>query len=106
MQAGREMDAKVAEALGLTGYMPCNADDCKACDQRFVRFSTTWEGMGVLVEEARKKGLHIDIQTHESHYAAHVFDSKEITRLISSASANQAPYAACLALIKAVERVA
>ncbi|WP_256436605.1 hypothetical protein [Brevibacillus sp. HB1.1] len=41
MRAGRELDRKVADALGLTGYMPCNADDCKACDQRFARFSTS-----------------------------------------------------------------
>jgi len=68
MEAGRELDVKVAEALGwqvvsvyddtdycvevgsgdLQGYMP------------IPDFSTSWEGMGVLVEEAKKQGIYLE----------------------------------------------
>lgn len=101
MQAGRELDRKVADALGLIGYMPCNADDCKACDNKFVRFSTTWEGMGVLVKEAKKQGPHIDIMTWPSDYTAQVFDAGDSTKLVATATSKEAPHAVCLAFLKA-----
>lgn len=66
MQTKREIDRKVAESLGLSGYMPCNADDCKVCNEKYVRFSTSWEGMGVLVEEALKKGIYISVEPFKS----------------------------------------
>ncbi|MGG4461756.1 hypothetical protein ABEX29_25965 [Brevibacillus porteri] len=99
MRAGRELDRKVADALGLTGYMPCNADDCKACDQRFARFSTSWEGMGVLVGEARKQGIYLDILTNEKVYIAEA--KKILNKTIGSSTKKEAPHAGCLAYLNA-----
>ncbi|WP_019123619.1 hypothetical protein [Brevibacillus massiliensis] len=65
MQAGRELDAKVAEALtedevefigGKLMWFP----DQEGTMQEVPHFSTTWEGMGVLVEEAKKQGIRLE----------------------------------------------
>lgn len=69
MQAGRELDAKVAEALGYKREerkIAINADPVNGyvIGERWYNciphFSTTWEDMGVLVEEARKQGICLD----------------------------------------------
>lgn len=103
MQAGRELDRKVAEALGLTGYMPCNADDCKACDNKFVRFSTTWEGMGVLVEEAAKQGFPFQIETRFMDGGLIDYSCLSIgeDRDIVHGFGDTAPQAVCRAFLKA-----
>lgn len=106
MEAGRELDALVARAL--KGWEPEFVEHLKENNGWILipHYSTDWRSMGVLIEESRKKGLHIDIQTFESHYSAFVFDSGDITKIISTASANEAPYAACLAFVKAAEKSA
>lgn len=94
MQAGRELDAKVAEALGwqwgdtgqgLEGLFPPEGDiryntslygplrfDKDGYLETMPRYSTSWEGMGVLVEEARKKGIFIKIEPIEDGYKAKI----------------------------------
>lgn len=67
MQAGRELDAKVAEALGWTEVANGTIYNGKWIDQEGVlnelpSFSTTWEGMGVLVEEAKKQGILLEYE--------------------------------------------
>lgn len=65
MQAGRELDAKVAEALGLEvfesdGEYYVSVDD--ETSDLVEHYSTTWEGMGVLVEEAREQGIFLEYE--------------------------------------------
>ncbi|MFM1655562.1 hypothetical protein ACI7RC_26215 [Brevibacillus sp. B_LB10_24] len=82
MKAGRELDAKVAEALGwqwgdtgqgLEGLFPPEGDlrynialygplhfDKDGYLETMPRYSTSWEGMGVLVEEAKKQGIRLE----------------------------------------------
>ncbi|MED1955108.1 hypothetical protein [Brevibacillus centrosporus] len=112
MQAGRELDLKVAELLGYTREERTIFDDGGTVDgyviggrwySRIPCFSATWEDMGVLVEEAKKKGKNIDIMTFDSGYHTQVFDGNDSTKLIATASADSAPYAVCLAFLKAKE---
>lgn len=63
MKAGRELDAKVAMALGweiegenLVSYW----DGTDSVISLLPEFSTSWKGMGVLVEEARKQGIYLE----------------------------------------------
>lgn len=79
MQAGRELDAKVAEALGMQlssyesegGQMPIIV--VEGIIQELPKFSTTWEGMGVLLEEARAKGYRVTI----NHICPNSLDFKD-----------------------------
>ncbi|WP_425622975.1 hypothetical protein ACPT9H_00295 [Brevibacillus borstelensis] len=104
MEAGRELDAKVAEALGwvVKGYWVFNRkDETVGRLDETLQFSTTWEGMGVLVKEAKKQGPHIDIMTWPSDYTAQVFDAGDSTKLVATATSKEAPHAVCLAFLKA-----
>ncbi|USG64005.1 hypothetical protein NDK47_24165 [Brevibacillus ruminantium] len=122
MEAGRELDAKVAEALGwditptAAKFNPENdievdyvIDDAPAeCPEglksvtgqiivrRLPDFSTTWEGMGVLVEEARKQGIYIDILPRANGY--HIVWGK---RWADNLVISDAPYGVCIGLLKA-----
>ncbi|MGW9128082.1 hypothetical protein ACWGPW_24225 [Paenibacillus chitinolyticus] len=63
MQAGRELDLEVAEALGWK----VSKDEGIFCDKDGhvvdePKFSTTWEGMGLLVEEAEKQGIMLEYE--------------------------------------------
>jgi len=61
MQAGRELDAKVAEVLGLEEVQK-NVWVRNGLPSFLPQFSTTWEGMGVLVEEAEKQGIYLEFE--------------------------------------------
>ncbi|MBY0052299.1 hypothetical protein H7K32_11510 [Brevibacillus agri] len=113
MKAGRELDAKVAEALGwevvsvhddndycmevgsgdLQGYVP------------IPRFSTTWEGMSVLVEEAKKQGIYLEYShsLNGGYYAgAFSFDDGEYQMDCSTEQAvPTAPHAVALVYLMA-----
>lgn len=109
MQAGRELDAKVAEALGW--QVVCVHDDTDFCVEVGTgdlkgyapapNFSTRWESMGVLIEEARKQGLLIDIETFEDGYRACVFKADTEYEREAITEANAAPLAVSLAYLKA-----
>lgn len=63
MQAGRELDLKVAKALGWK----VSEGDGIFCDEEGhvidePKFSTTWEGMGALVEAAEKQGILLEYE--------------------------------------------
>jgi hypothetical protein len=64
MQAGREMDVKVAEALGYeVGKFPPDYYIVVDGDiESLPHFSTTWGSMGVLVEEAEKQGILLEYE--------------------------------------------
>jgi hypothetical protein len=114
MKAGRELDAKVAEALtgddvefigGKLMWFP----DQEGAMQEVPHFSTTWEGMGMLVEEARKQGILIDIETTEAKYKARVFRWNDIELKydeIATVEGNSAPHIVCDAFLwgKGTER--
>ncbi|GED55850.1 hypothetical protein EDM54_23810 [Brevibacillus borstelensis] len=100
MQAGRELDLKVAQALGWK----VSEGDGIFCDEDGhvidePKFSTTWEGMGVLVEEARKQDIYIDILPQLNCY---ICEAKAATdRVIGYSTQQEAPYAVCLAYLDA-----
>lgn len=97
MQAGRELDVKVAEALGW------GVEEMEGNGYTVPDFSTTWEGMGVLVEEARKKDLYLEY----SHAmiggyfgAACVFVEGEYqTTHMTDQAVPTAPHAVCLVFL-------
>lgn len=102
MQAGRELDLKVAQALGWK----VSEGDGIFCDEDGhvidePKFSTTWEGMGVLVEEAKKQGIAFRVETR--FIDGSFFDYQCLAsngQTFGMATSGTAPYAACLALLK------
>lgn len=68
MQAGRELepgelDVLVAETLGWVFSEKHETWSHNATYKgELPKFSTTWEGMGVLVEEARKQGIYLEYE--------------------------------------------
>lgn len=117
MQAGRELDAKVAEALGYQGvkygvddfgeyaYMISSYGPSLGRTIQVPRFSTTWEGMGVLVEEARQQGIHLEF----SHgltggyygYSGTFVDGEYQTDHATENAVSTAPHAICLVFLQA-----
>lgn len=100
MKAGRDLDLKVAKALG---WKVSEGDGIFFDEEGHVidepKFSTSWEGMGVLVEEARKQGIYLDMLPQEKMF---ICEAKTVTNFtIGSANDKEAPYAACLAFLKA-----
>ncbi|WP_309479430.1 hypothetical protein [Brevibacillus agri] len=126
MQAGRELDAKVAEALGwqwaethlgLEGLFPPEGDiryntalygplrfDKDGYLETMPRYSTSWAGMGELIEEARKQRLEIALVSNASGHWARVFPEGNYPDdpfLADHSDPDSMPYAACMALLKA-----
>jgi hypothetical protein len=106
MEAGRELDAKVAEALGM------RVDHASSENPRYCRvvgnaefwpevprFSTTWEGMGVLIEEAKKQEMYLDLLPDHEGYTCEAKSSSNY--LVDSATEKEAPYTVALAFLKA-----
>ncbi|KMZ42528.1 MULTISPECIES: hypothetical protein [Bacillales] len=62
MEAGRELDVKVAEALGYeVGKFPPDYYIVVDGDiEALPHFSSKWQGMGVLVEEAKKDEIYLE----------------------------------------------
>ncbi|MCM3560608.1 hypothetical protein M4D57_18745 [Brevibacillus borstelensis] len=102
MQAGREwepgeLDVLVAETLGWVFSERHETWSHNAIYKgELPKFSTTWEGMGVLVEEARKQGINIDILTREHGYAA-VWGKRWADNVVSKS----APHAVSIGFLKA-----
>lgn len=112
----REIDAKVAECLG---YTVTNYDGIynvwEGATEGFSgvnrghlpHFSTTWEGMGVLIEEAaRKQELYLLVHPTPDGYIAEVWlGFRELYGsygdMIADAEHTSAPMAAALAFLKA-----
>ncbi|WP_103110722.1 hypothetical protein [Brevibacillus reuszeri] len=103
MQAGRELDLKVAKALGWK----VSEDEGIFCDEDGhvldePKFSTTWEGMGLLVEELAKKGIAIQLNSRfVDGVLIDFFCLVQGAKYYRGAVAGKAPHAVCLALLKA-----
>ncbi|MGG1249909.1 hypothetical protein ABE205_19455 [Brevibacillus agri] len=84
MKAGRELNAKVAEALGykiISGEID-NVNPVYSNGHRLkdMDFSGSWSWMGVLVEEAKKQGIYLEYShsLNGGYYAgAYSFDNGE-----------------------------
>lgn len=103
MQAGRELDMKVAEALGLkptaTAIRWIISLRGEVID--LPHFSTTWEGMGELVEEAKKQGTQIEFASRPNEqYRSWVYKHVNGPEYVMCDS-DSLPMAVCLAFLKA-----
>lgn len=116
MQAGRELDAKVAEALtgdnvhlisGKLLWLTYPGGQMK----EVPAFSTTWEGMGVLVEEARKQGIYLEYEHYQNkRYLGRSWEHLPAEQdwlvmpkdtAFNPPEGETAPHAVCLAFLKA-----
>ncbi|MGK5512343.1 hypothetical protein [Brevibacillus formosus] len=101
MQAGRELDLKVAEALGwnqTANHCWISRDGWARSEERTF-FSTNWGSLGILVDEARIHGIYLDILPNETCY---ICEAKTISNtIIGKATKSEAPHAACLAFLEA-----
>lgn len=103
MQAGRELDAKVADALGWKTAIDGDGTECwedqKGC-LREATFSTTWGGMGVLVEEAlTKQDILLDYDTYMDAFVGRARRFKALDNEVLQAALT-APHAICLTFIR------
>lgn len=104
MQAGRELDVKVAEALGWNYNEKLHLWISSSMYYPLLPyFSTTWEGMGVLVEEAAKQGFPFQIETRFMDGGLIDYRCLSIgeDRDIVHGFGNTAPQAVCRAFLKA-----
>lgn len=105
MQAGRELDVKIAEALGLEVEHELYENPRYYGGgfwNEVPHFSTTWEGMGVLVEEARKQGIFLALEADpHGDYESAAWDEENWTRYNSFASTG--PLAVCISYLRAKE---
>lgn len=107
MQAGRELDVKVAEALGYeVGKFP--PDYYIVVDgeiQMLPYYSTLWRDTGVLVEEAKKQGIYLEYShsLNGGYYGgAYSFDDGEYQMEHTTEQAvPTAPYAVALVYLMA-----
>lgn len=108
MQAGRELNAKVADALGykiISGEID-NVNPVYNNGHRLkdMDFSGSWSWMGVLVEEARKQRLEIALVSNAKGHWARVFpegDYPEDPFLADHEDAESMPFAVAMAFLKA-----
>ncbi|MEJ8548184.1 hypothetical protein [Brevibacillus borstelensis] len=106
MQAGRELDVKVAEALGykvLRDKKPWMIESNPMVRNILPSYSTTWGGMGVLVEEAAKKQdiyLKVEADPHGG-YEASAWDERDWINY-ESITAESAPHAVSIAFLEAM----
>jgi hypothetical protein len=105
MQAGRELDVKVAQSLGYDVF-EADGEYWVAVDDETAdpleHFSTTWEGMGVMREEARKKGYFFTLSDGPEKIWAEVYLPM---KYLTYAEGDTVPHAACLAFVKCVNAV-
>ncbi|WGV61286.1 hypothetical protein QIH01_09120 [Brevibacillus brevis] len=102
MQAGRELDKQVAEALGWEPYLDEDFADWATDGHGWVpKFSTTWDGMGVLVEEAAKQGIAIQLISRFIDGVFIDFQCLDIAeKRLHGTISGKAPHAVCLAFLK------
>lgn len=109
MKAGRELDAKVAAALGyevISGEID-NVNPVYSNGYRLkeMDFSGSWDWMGVLVEEAKKQGIYLEYShsLNGGYYAgAFSFDDGEYQMDCSTEQAvPTAPHAVALVYLMA-----
>ncbi|MGV3139426.1 hypothetical protein ACEF06_23720 [Brevibacillus agri] len=108
MQAGRELDVKVAEALGwIRKEHPVHKVDVwvlREYDGQIMDYlrndefqpSTSWESMGVLVANARDQGIQIDILPRHNGYVV-IWGKRWADNLVCL----DAPHGVCLGFLKA-----
>ncbi|MGG4449627.1 hypothetical protein [Brevibacillus porteri] len=111
MEAGRELDAKVAEALGWS-KVHCKDDEFfhgwlgespEGQFQLIPHFSTSWESMGVLVEEARKKKILLRIVPETEGYTCSARSDDDTRRLLGLHTDLACPVAASKAFLHAMD---
>ncbi|MDH6351906.1 hypothetical protein [Brevibacillus sp. 1238] len=114
MEAGRELDVKVAEALGwqvvyyngIPNVWVGGTDNSSGENKGLLpQFSTTWGSMGVLVEEAKKQGIYLEYShsLNGGYYGgAYSFDDGEYQMDYSTEQAlPTAPHAVALVYLMA-----
>ncbi|WP_281868292.1 hypothetical protein [Brevibacillus parabrevis] len=100
MEAGRELDVKVAEALGWKPYLDEDFNDWATEKNGWVpEFSTKWGSMGVLVEEARSQDILLD---HDIYMDGYVGCARRFEALDCPCyqAGDTAPHAVSMAFLK------
>ncbi|BAH44532.1 hypothetical protein BBR47_35550 [Brevibacillus brevis NBRC 100599] len=121
MQAGRKLDGKVAVELGwqwgdtgrgFEALLPPENDprynralygpfhfDKDGYLETMPHYSTSWNGMGEMIEEARQQFMYLDLIPQENGYTC---EAKINTGfVVDSATEKEAPYAVTRAFLKA-----
>ncbi|WP_409174385.1 hypothetical protein [Brevibacillus fortis] len=106
MQAGRELDKQVAEALWwqVDEHMDIYVNG--EVWEKIPQFSTTGDGMLMLIEEARKQGILIDIDTMEDRYKVKAYrwnDHKLEYDEIGRVEGESAPRVVCAVFLQEKE---
>ncbi|MBG9944671.1 hypothetical protein ABE237_00715 [Brevibacillus formosus] len=103
MQAGRELDKQIAEALGWEPYLDEDFTDWATNGHGWVpKFSTTGDGMLRLIEEARKQGILFDLDTMEDKYKVKAYRWNEFNLEydeIANVEGESAPRIVCSAFL-------
>ena len=107
LQAGPELDIVVAKAIGCIGvgtpagtWWYLGKQTWNECP----KFSTTWEGLGLVVERMRERGF--DFTLSHAGRDGWFASFKQSMPGMSSARNRSAPHAVCLAALRALASTA
>ncbi|GIQ62137.1 hypothetical protein PACILC2_07050 [Paenibacillus cisolokensis] len=111
MKPGPELDKRVAEALGwevvtnksmLPPSWKYGVVKSGQLGMQEPNFSTTWDGMRLVVEEMRRRELSVFMSNSEADFAwsCQIRDPK--SRLLAWDFSESLPHAVCMAAIKAL----
>ena len=113
MEAGRELDVKMAEMLGWTDiykayYTSRWRGHAPGESQKYWRnvreYSISWDAMQEVVEAMRERGYGISMRSNGNGWYSSMWQQETAEPvLVSSATADILPHAVCLAALKAVE---
>jgi len=101
-QPGATLDGALATAFDLPHYMTPSGIVVKQSGRTMhPQYSTTWEGMRLVVEEMQKRGLYVYCTHHsDGQTTAQVVRDAEET--LGDAQSDSAPHAVALAALRAL----
>lgn len=104
LQAGRELDEKIDEILFNRTFSSFPRGRCYHNGNGWIlaeKYSTTWNGMQLVVEEMQRRGWNVEITSDFPRYLA-AFESEK-HKFYYPVIRRTAPHAVCLAALKALE---
>lgn len=116
MKPGRELNQMVHEIVfgnDLTGFqfhhdsniMYRDLDDIIRDIIDIPEYSTTWEGMRLVVEEMQRRGFSVFLNNHSSEFRWNCNFRNEQGEIVGGAFSDSAPHAVILAALAAIKAI-
>ena len=103
VQPGPELDVRIAELIGY--HSMTTAMNLDGTFGYIPAFSTTWQGMQLVVEEMQRRGFEYRFGSYAtvSFTWKHWAKFNDDTKLYETITADSLPHAVCMAALSALE---